>query len=145
MGSHDPFGYLKYKLWPKEGPGVKLPIWLLTSKSQESPKLLACRWRATYCWKTLDKNYNFVLYLTLIGGFHKKVMGFQSCENPHFKNFGTPNLGVPWQNDIWVQGLWLGIENTIRGKVVTSPKSGPWWILWVHVYPSNLAHDANIL
>jgi hypothetical protein len=26
MGSHDPFGYLKHKLWPKEGPGVKLPI-----------------------------------------------------------------------------------------------------------------------
>jgi len=20
MGSHDPFGYLKHKLWPKEGP-----------------------------------------------------------------------------------------------------------------------------
>jgi hypothetical protein len=26
MGSHDPFGYIKHKLWPKEGSGVKLPI-----------------------------------------------------------------------------------------------------------------------
>jgi hypothetical protein len=26
MGSHDPFGYLKHKLWPKEGSGLKLPI-----------------------------------------------------------------------------------------------------------------------
>jgi len=26
MGSHDPFGQLKYKLWPKEGLGVKLTI-----------------------------------------------------------------------------------------------------------------------
>jgi hypothetical protein len=26
MGSHDPFGYLKHKLWPKEGSGDKLPI-----------------------------------------------------------------------------------------------------------------------
>jgi hypothetical protein len=26
MGSHDPFGHLKHKLWPKEGLGVKLPI-----------------------------------------------------------------------------------------------------------------------
>jgi hypothetical protein len=26
MGLHDPFGYLKHKLWPKEGPEVKLPI-----------------------------------------------------------------------------------------------------------------------
>jgi hypothetical protein len=27
MGSHDPFGYLKHKLWPKENFGVKLSIW----------------------------------------------------------------------------------------------------------------------
>jgi hypothetical protein len=26
MGSHDPFGYLKHKLWPKEGSKVKQPI-----------------------------------------------------------------------------------------------------------------------
>ncbi len=26
MGSHDPFEYLKHKLWPKEKLGVKLPI-----------------------------------------------------------------------------------------------------------------------
>jgi len=25
MGSHCSFGHLKHKLWPKEGPGVKLP------------------------------------------------------------------------------------------------------------------------
>jgi len=24
MGSHDPFGHLKHKLWPKEGLGIKL-------------------------------------------------------------------------------------------------------------------------
>jgi hypothetical protein len=33
MGSHDPFGFLKHKLWPKEGPGFKLTIWLPTTKS----------------------------------------------------------------------------------------------------------------
>ncbi len=26
MNLHDPFGYLKHKLWPKEKLGVKLPI-----------------------------------------------------------------------------------------------------------------------
>jgi hypothetical protein len=26
MGSHDPFGYLKHKLWPKEGLGVESVI-----------------------------------------------------------------------------------------------------------------------
>jgi hypothetical protein len=28
MGSHDPFGHLKHKLCPKEGPGVKLAIYI---------------------------------------------------------------------------------------------------------------------
>jgi len=35
MGSHCSFGHLKRKLWSKEGPGVKLPVWLPTTKSQE--------------------------------------------------------------------------------------------------------------
>ncbi len=25
MGLHEPFGYLKYKLWPKEGSKIKQP------------------------------------------------------------------------------------------------------------------------
>jgi len=29
MGSHFSFGHLKHKLWPKEGPGVKLPVKLV--------------------------------------------------------------------------------------------------------------------
>jgi hypothetical protein len=28
---------------------------------------------------------------------------------------------------------WPGTKYIIRGKVVTSPKSGPWWVLWVRV------------
>jgi len=38
MSSHDPFDYLKHKLWLKEGLGAKLPIWLPTTKSQKSPE-----------------------------------------------------------------------------------------------------------
>jgi hypothetical protein len=36
MASHWPFGHLQPKLWAKEGPGVKLAIWLPTIKSRES-------------------------------------------------------------------------------------------------------------
>jgi len=36
MSSHWQFGHLQPKLWAKEGPGVKLPVWLPTTKSQES-------------------------------------------------------------------------------------------------------------
>jgi hypothetical protein len=37
------------------------------------------------------------------------------------------------QNDIWVLVPWLGIEYIIRGNMVTSPKFGLWWVLWIHV------------
>jgi hypothetical protein len=36
MGSKDPFRHLKHKLWPKEKTGIKLAIWLPTTKSQKS-------------------------------------------------------------------------------------------------------------
>jgi hypothetical protein len=36
MASHWSFGHLQPKLWAKEGSGVKLAIWLPTTKSQES-------------------------------------------------------------------------------------------------------------
>jgi hypothetical protein len=62
-------------------------------------------------------------------------MAFQNSKSPNFKSFGTPNLGVSKQNDIWMQPLWLISKNTTRGKVVASPKFGRWWVLWVHVCP----------
>jgi hypothetical protein len=36
MASHWPFGHLQPKLWANEGPGVKLAVWLPTTKSQDS-------------------------------------------------------------------------------------------------------------
>jgi len=36
MPSHWQFGHLQPKLWAKEGPGVKLAVWLPTTKSQKS-------------------------------------------------------------------------------------------------------------
>jgi hypothetical protein len=65
--------------------------------------------------------------------FSQEIMGLQSRKNLNFENFGTPNLGVVAQNVIWMQAPWLGTKNNIRGKVVASPKSGPWRVLWVRV------------
>jgi hypothetical protein len=38
MASHEPFGHLQHKLWSKKRPGVKLAVWLPTTKSQESAR-----------------------------------------------------------------------------------------------------------
>jgi len=51
-------------------------------------------------------------------------MGPQSHKSPNLGNFGAPNLGVPRQNDIWVQAPWPSIKNIIRGKVTASPSLG---------------------
>jgi hypothetical protein len=47
--------------------------------------------------------------------------------------FWDSHLGVLGPNDIWVPVPWPSIEYTIRGKVVASLKSGPWWVLWIHI------------
>jgi hypothetical protein len=33
----------------------------------------ACRWSVTYCWKALDKSYNFALDFIPIGGLSKEL------------------------------------------------------------------------
>jgi len=102
-------------------------------KVENHPNFLACRWHVTYCWKAFNKGYNFA---------------FRSQSEVCTQNYGPPksqesqlwefwdsHLGVEGQNDIWALVPWLGTKYTIRGKVVASPKSRPWWILWVHVCP----------
>jgi hypothetical protein len=119
MNSHYPFGHLKHKLWPKERPGVKLAIWLLTTKSWESPQFpcvqVACNiflknswWRLQLCF---GPHFNW-------RSAHK-VMGLQSYGSPNFGNFGTPTWeGVPRQNDIWVLVSWSGTKYILKGRWV---------------------------
>jgi len=45
--------------------------------------------------------------------------------------FRDSSLEVPGIKAIWMRVLRSNVENTIWGKVVASPESGPWWIKWV--------------
>jgi len=89
MGSHYLFGHLQPKLWAKEGSGVKLAVWLPTTKSRES----------TFFRRRL-KEYNTALEssqrkLQLWFRSHpdlslgRGVMTVQSPETPTRDNFGT--------------------------------------------------------
>jgi hypothetical protein len=91
-------------------------------KVRNRPDFLACRWHATYLWKDLDKGYNFALDLISIKGLHTKL-------------WASKVTGVLGPNAIWMLVLWPDTKYTIRGKVVASPKSGPWWALWICVCP----------
>jgi hypothetical protein len=82
MGSHCSFEHLKHKLWPKERPGVKVAVWLLTTKFGNQP-LFDIRFEsATWSWKALDESYNFALDRVAIGLcsqeiWASKVLGLQ--------------------------------------------------------------------
>jgi hypothetical protein len=129
MGSHCPFEHLKHKLWPKERSGVKLAVWLPTTKSQESTQFpcvqAVCNIPLEIFWQGL-KNFFRPHHNQR---FAREVMCPQM--ESQLWEFQDSHLGVLRQNAIWMWPPWRGAEYTIRGKVVVSPKSEAWWILWV--------------
>jgi hypothetical protein len=102
MGSHDPFGHLKHKLWPREGPGIKLAIWLLTIKVRNHFYFLMCRWCATYRWKALDEGYNFSSDRISIRGLHAKLWACKVARDPIVRISGLPlgSLGTKCHLDV---------------------------------------------
>jgi hypothetical protein len=118
MASHWSFGHLQPKLWAKEGPGVKLAVWLPTTKSRES----TCSRRALReCDMELESSLRrlqlwFRPHPDRRSG--RGAMKSQSLGTPIRDSFGTPTLGVPGKSDIraWVSRRVT--EYTIRSKVV---------------------------
>jgi hypothetical protein len=51
-------------------------------KVRNRSDFLAWRWRATYCWKVLNKGYNFALDLISIGGLRTKLWGSKVTRVP---------------------------------------------------------------
>jgi hypothetical protein len=122
MGLHDPFESR-----------IKVSIWLLPIKSWESPYNKCVQ---VVCYISLEispQALQLCFRPHLNWRSTQEVMALQNVKSPNFGNFGTPKLRDPWQNNIWMQPLWLITKNTIRGKVVASPKFGPWWVLWIRV------------
>jgi hypothetical protein len=90
MASHEPFGHLQHKLWLKEGPGVKLAVWLLTIKSRESTwsrcvqvecdtPLESSQGELQVCFRPRPNRRS-----------KQEVMNTQNFESPNRDNFGTP-------------------------------------------------------
>jgi hypothetical protein len=141
MGSYDSFGLLKHKLWEKEWLGVKLAVWLPTTKSQESTRFT---WLQATCHISLKSSRQGLQHCFKPHCDRRsveEVMRPQSPRSPCWRDFGSPcwrDFETPtresWERKIiWMQVPWRGTEYTIRGKVVASPKSGPWWVLCVRV------------
>jgi hypothetical protein len=119
MASHEPFGHLQHKLWSKEGLGLKLAIWLLTTKSQESTRsrcvqvecntLLESSWRELKLFFRPHPNQRSQL----------GVMSSQSPGSPNRDNFGTP----PWESR---DKKSFGCRS--RGHTQRILYGGRWWL-----------------
>jgi hypothetical protein len=116
----------------KRKAGSQIGNWLSTTKNWESPQFPRVKVACNILLETSRWGLQLFLRPHLNRRFARKVMGPQSCKSLNCENF---HLGVPRQNDIWVLVLWLGIERTIRGKALASPKFGLCWILWIKVCP----------
>jgi len=101
MGSHCSLRHLKHKLWPKEGPGVKLPIWLPTRKSRESTQFICLQMTCNIPLESSRRELQLCFRLHLNRRFARKVMGLQSRGSPNWRDFGTPGLpqGVPGEKN----------------------------------------------
>jgi hypothetical protein len=131
MGSHVPFGHFKHKLWPKKRLKINLTIWLSTTKSPESPWF-------PYVWHTIGKlsmKATTLAKTSFQSEVYTQSYGPPKLWESELWEFRNSHLGIPGQNDIWVPVPWPNIKYTIRGEVVASPKSKPWWILWIYVCP----------
>jgi hypothetical protein len=89
MGLHDPFGHLQHKLWQKERLGVKLTVWLPTTKSQELTRPLCMQ---VQCDTSLESSWR---ELQLCFRPHpnqrseQRVIVLQSCRSPNPGSFET--------------------------------------------------------
>jgi hypothetical protein len=86
MGLHDPFGHLKHKLWPKEGLGVELTIWLPTTKIRKSPRFPCVQVVCHIPLQSSRQGLQFFFNLISIWGLQRKLWA------P--KVVGVPSLGI---------------------------------------------------
>ncbi len=130
MGSHDPFGHLKHRLWPKESRKSNWQFDYRPLEVKNRPDFLTCRWRVTYRWKNLDKGYNFYLYLISIRSFHTKLWAPKVARISALGISKLPH-GIPGRK--WHLGVGPLARHIIyyKGEGGGFPQSGLWWVSWV--------------
>jgi hypothetical protein len=124
MASHWSFGHLQLKLWAKEGPGVKLAVWLPTTKSQESTSSQRPNWE---CDKSLKRSRRGLQVWFRPRRNQTSQSGVMSSQSPgtppgtvsgQFRDSNPGVLGVPGKSDIQAWVPRSVIEYTIGSKVV---------------------------
>jgi hypothetical protein len=119
MTSDEPFGHLQHKLWLKEGPGIKLTIWLPTTKSWESTQFRCVQVNCDTPLKSSRRELQLSFRPHPDSSLGREVMSAQSPGNPNRDDFGTP--------------LWESREKepfgcTCGGELQRILYGGRWWL-----------------
>jgi len=137
MASHWQFGHLQPKLWAKEGSGVKLAVWLPTTKIRESTssrrRLKKCDTELESSWRELQLWFRTRPDPSL----GRRAVAIQSPGTPTWDSFGTPTwesrekepFGCNFRNErqkILCGGRWWLPPSLGRGE--SSSPSCPWLV-----------------
>jgi hypothetical protein len=119
MGLHDPFGHLKHKLWPQERLGVKLVIWLSTTKSQESTRFPFFQVACDTPLKSSRRGLQLYLKPHSDRKSTHEVIAPRSCGSSNLDNFESP-IWESWDKKSFGWGPRREVQNILYG--------GRWWL-----------------
>jgi len=119
MGLHWPFGHLQHKLWQKEGSGVKLAVWLPTTKSQELTRPQCVQVECNTPLESSQRELQVYFRPHPNRRSEQRVMTSQSLGSPNRNSFGTP----PWES--WDKKP-FGCR--CRGEAQIILYGGRWWL-----------------
>jgi hypothetical protein len=119
MASHEPFGHRQLKLWAKEGSGVKLAIWLPTTKSRESTRVRRLQEECDMALKSTQRELQDCFRPHPNPRFEQEVMDAQSPRSPNRDSFGTP----PWESREKVS-----FRCNLRKELQRILYGGRWWL-----------------
>jgi len=140
MGLHHPFEHLKHKLWPKEGSGVKLAVWLPTIKSWELTRFLCMQMACDIPLKAFDEGYNFASNLISIWGLHAKLWCPKVVGVSTLVISGLP-LGSPETKNHLDVGPVERCKVDYKGEGGGFPQVRAWWVLCVRVARGSSSHQ----
>jgi hypothetical protein len=119
MASHEPFGHLQLKLWANEGPGVKLAVWLPTTKSQESTSFRRSLIECDMALKSSRGELQLWFRPRPDRRSGREVMFVQSLRTSTRDSFGTPPW-ESWEKEPFGCSLDEEVQSILYG--------GRWWL-----------------
>jgi hypothetical protein len=119
MALHWSFGHMQPKLWAKERPGVKLAIWLLTTKSRESTSSRHPNLECDMALESSQRELQLWFRPRLDQTLQSRDMSSQSFGTPTRDSFGTPT---------WESREKESFGCSLRGVTQRIQYGGRWWL-----------------